>query len=856
MGELQTQNLSPDNPWPGLEPFDESDRDYFHGRAAESGELMRLIRRELLTVLFGRSGLGKTSMLKAGLFPMLRAEDCLPVYLRLDHADGAPALREQVFRELQRACDADGIQAAQPAEDESLWSFFHRRDAEFWSDRNRPVAPVIVFDQFEEIFTLGQETEASRTRLAAFLAELGDLVENRPPDRVKEALEIEPKAARRFDFKRSAVKLVLSFREDFLAEMEDLKEQMPSLMYNRFRLQAMSGAQAYEVITRAGGTLVDDDVARRIIRLAWKNEPSPPVDPADFSRIEIDPALLSVVCSELNHKRQEEIPPLERITFALLNGADREILSGFYERGMADLDPRMRAFVEDELITDRGYRDNYALEDALDLPGVTSKALDTLVRRRLLGVDERQSVRRLELTHDVLTSVVKDSRDSRRAREAVSAAHEQQRRYRRNAAIVGAGGFVMIVLIVLAGWLVLKYRRLLRDWEITRLMAYADRLQDTNYDASLLVNLEAVRIVPDEAESGLRRRFESHPHLSAFLLGHRDAVWSVAFSPDGKRLASASLDRTVVLWDLASRKPTAPLEGFAGKVHCVAFSPDGKRLASANEDKAVIVWDVESRERLATLAGHREAVVDVAFSPDGKRLASASEDQTVILWDVDSQKRLATLPGYKGAVYSVAFSPDGKQLASANNDKAVILWDVDSGKQLDTLKGHEDTVFSVAFSPDGKRLASASRDKTVILWDVASRKQLPPLQGHKDIVFGLAFSPDGKRLVSASKDKTLILWSVASGRKLATLQGHKAAVESVAFSPDGKLLASASDDQTVILWDVESRKTGEGDLANLMAKACRTANRNLTCEEWQSYMGVDKPYRKTCEELPGPEPCR
>src|SRR4051812_1181559 len=277
MAEPQHQTLSPDNPWPGLDSFDEADKDYFHGRTAESSELLRRVRRELLTVLFGRSGLGKTSLLKAGLFPRLREEDGLPVYIRLDHAEGAPDLREQVYQRLQTECEANRVQVTHPEKDESLWSFFHRRDAEFWSERNRPVTPVIVLDQFEEIFTLDQETEAAQARSAAFLAELSDLIENRPSDTVRQELESEPAAARRFDFKRSAAKVVLSFREDFLAEMEGLKEAIPSLMYNRFRLLAMSGTQAYEVITRAGGALVDDDVARRILRLAWKNEPRPPV---------------------------------------------------------------------------------------------------------------------------------------------------------------------------------------------------------------------------------------------------------------------------------------------------------------------------------------------------------------------------------------------------------------------------------------------------------------------------------------------------------------------------------------------------------------------------------------------------
>ena len=198
----------------------------------------------------------------------------------------------------------------------------------------------------------------------------------------------------------------------------------------------------------------------------------------------------------------------------------------------------------------------------------------------------------------------------------------------------------------------------------------------------------------------------------------------------------------------------------------MSFSPDGKRLASASWDKTVKLWDATTGQEVLTLKGHTDKVTSVSFSPDGKRLASASWDKTVKLWDATTGLEGITLKGHTDEVYSVSFSPDGKRLASASSDKTVKLWDATTGLEMLTLKGHTDEVTSVSFSPDGKRLATASRDNTVKLWDATTGLEVLTLKGHTDWVTSVSFSPDGKKIISRDRENYLKVWSVESGMEL------------------------------------------------------------------------------------------
>jgi len=301
--------------------------------------------------------------------------------------------------------------------------------------------------------------------------------------------------------------------------------------------------------------------------------------------------------------------------------------------------------------------------------------------------------------------------------------------------------------------------------------------------------------------------------------GHTDYINSVAFSPNGGQLASASDDKTVRLWNVATGTEIRQFQGHTDWVTSVAFSPDGTKLASASHDKTVRLWDVTTGTQIRQFLGHTFWVMSVAFSPDGEQLASASEDETIRLWDAATGQCICQFLGHTYSVTSVAFSPDGNQLA-ASWDETVCLWNFTTRKittrksivnyilwnrpsqEIRQFQGHTHRVTSVAFSHDGSQLATASWDKTVRLWDVATGTQIHQLLGHTDRVRSVAFSPNGGQLASASYDKTVRLWDVVTGTEIYQFIGHTAPIMSVAFSPDGEQLASASDDKTVRLWDV------------------------------------------------------
>ena len=405
--------VDPQNPWLGLASFTEETRGYFYGREDEIAELARRVQRKLLTILFGQSGLGKTSILRAGIVPRLRPEGYCPVYVRLDYSPDAPEPSEQIKQAIFRATEASGqwSQSGVAVEGEPLWEFLHHRDDVLRDASGKTLIPLLIFDQFEEIFTLAQNDDFGRKRASQFLADLADLVENRAPEALEAMMENDEAAVERFDFTRSDYRILIALREDYLAHLEGVKGIMPSITQNRMRLARMTGAQALSAVMKPGGKLVSEEVAASIVRFIAGG--------SELPNAEVEPSLLSLICRELNTARIAQ--GRSEISADLLAGSRETILSEFYERALADQPAGVRTFIEDAMLTESGFRESLAEERVLKaFAGVRAPpdTLAKLVNRRLLRIEERLDVRRVELTHDVLCGVVKASRDLRLEREA------------------------------------------------------------------------------------------------------------------------------------------------------------------------------------------------------------------------------------------------------------------------------------------------------------------------------------------------------------------------------------------------------------------------------------------------------
>ncbi|NER21069.1 MAG: hypothetical protein F6J96_10220 [Symploca sp. SIO1C2] len=807
------------------------------GRQQDIKRLVERIGRPdyKLTVIYGQSGVGKSSIVQAGLIPALKKQtigtrDVVPIGLQV---------YTHWLTELAKAVSGSLAEVGNLTVDAATLSSTTAIIEQLRKNYKNNLLTVLIFDQFEEFFFVCQDP-TQRLDLYDFLRQC---------------------------FNIPYLKIIFSLREDYLHYLLDFDRLTNLDIINNnildkhiiYYLGNFSTAEAQSVVES----------------LTKKTQFS--LEPALIEQLvqdlagelgEVRPIELQVVGAQLQAEKITTLAQYQEY------GTKEELVKGYLTQVIKDCGPENEEFARLLLYLLTDEQNTRPLKTRADLTrdlqllkgnlGAVSDQLDLVLKIFVASglvflVPETQGDR-YQLVHDYLVTFVRQQKTAelieelqeaekqRKLSEAQRRLSEQKlNRFLKRAllASVAAVG-IMTVLALASVELALQWReevdlasqarrkaQNVQEDQIRALSRFSDTLRDNSaqeFDALVEAIRAGKQLKEHRAQPVVRSQVIAALRSAVYdvrernrLSGHSEGVISASFSPDGQMIATASKDGTVKLWNLFGEE-LQTFNAHQEQVTEVRFNRDSYTLATTSEDGTVKLWKIDQRignrelgignwesgignrelgignglqpQLLHTLVNHRDGVNTVSFSSNGK-LVTGSRDWYAKLWSQEGQL-IKTLTGHGMWVTSVSFSHDNQTIATASLDRTAKLW-TGNGEYLTTLDGHEAGLTSVSFSPDGQ-IATGSEDRTIRLW--SQRGQfLQTLKGHYDTVTSVSFSPNGQELASGSKDKTVKLWS-KDGQLLVTLRGHDSQVNSVSFSPNGQLLLTASEDKTVKLWSL------------------------------------------------------
>jgi len=813
-----------DAPYLGLMTFQPTDADRFFGRDGLIGELCTRIRRDSFVAVFGASGCGKSSLLRAGLLPALERGDATGTeqWLTVLCTPGRHPF-EQLAVRLANLCAISALPVAgQLAERPAAVGVLVEQ---VLVTRSPQARLVLVVDQFEEVFTLCDDERERAGFIDCLLAVAA----------------------------RADARVVLGARADFyarcarhpalVAALRDRQVLVGPLQDDELRcvirepaVRAGLGVEKALVETIIADTRCEPGALPLISHAlleTWKRRSGDVLTLAAYQRTGgVHGAIARTadrVYDELDADGQRIVRNvLTRLTalgqgtedtrrrvghHELLGGSDADAVAAVLARltaaRLVTVDESTAEVAHEALIRSwprlRGW-----LDEDREILAAHRRLTDTVAEWERHGRDEAMLYRGTQLAEWRQRPVdrLNDAERDFLAAGVRAEERETRARRRRTGMLIGTLVSVTSVVTVLAVLAWVAANRATAESRLAfsrQLVANAAIQLQLDPELGLLLAEEAYRTDANPDSEAMLRQAAAASHLRAVVPAHEGKVTGVAFSPDGQHLATSGADGMVRVWrcDRGRLSTTDPLvlTGHQGEVWTPVFSRDGSRIAAAGADGTVTVWDWRSSTTPVVLRGHEGKVWTVAFSPDGHRLASASQDGTAQVWPLDGGAPLV-LRGHEGRVLGVAFSPDGRRLASSGGDNTVRIWSFDGGEPV-VLRGHENSVESVAFSPDGRHLTTASTDGTVRVWDADGSPGSVVLGTHDGTAESSTYSDDGHWIASTGNDGTTRIWNAEGHARPLVLRGHHGTVWAAAFSPDGRQIASASDDGTARVWDVD-----------------------------------------------------
>lgn len=812
--------------YPGIRSFEREEKDLFFGRDNEALDLFSTVKVKPLTVLFSKSGIGKTSLINAGLIPYLENDYFEPIKIRLQDTTISPVAT--VKEVLKPYLNKDILGQYAPGEP-TMWEYL--RACKF-EKKGENFVPVLIFDQFEEFFN-----HEEFGQLSLNLA-LSDLVNERLPDTQQNQFRKIPRKKRTDAdlawYNPIDIRIVLAIRSDRMSALDNLKHYVPTILHDRFQLKPLQTDTARKAIVAPAeiansgfstASFQYEEDAIQTMLAALSNREG-----------EIESFQLQLLCRYIEEQFQilntSENHLVTQKTFGGKSGID-SILNDYYEREIEKLPLEdqtiARRFIEEGLIVEeRRVGLGAGLEQSRF--DVSENLLHSLLESRLIRAEQIHLGKIYELSHDTLVDPILKSYEKRRLAEERQEAQrklkaeqvrlEDANQKKRQARLLAALGFLLFFLALLGG--IFAFRNYLKSEEakkaaeISEIQARGANLASKAWnvyrtDHTLALRLAGAALKLDSTNEEVLQTLRQIINLPGTSLyqsvfkGHAFEVTGIASFPDADKVVTVSFDTDLIIWDLegnmikrvSGKKFDENAEGHASSVTSVAVSPDGQYIFSGGADDLGKLW-TQDGALIRDFEGHTSYVNAVAFSPDGQQLLTGSRDKTAKIWNLNGEV-IRSISGHQADIVAVAFSPDGQTFLTGSYDGTARLWSI-NGQELRRFSFGTSNVLDVTFSPGGGQFLIACADHKAYLYSTTGNLEAT-LEGHSSEVSKVAFSPDGKILATASWDNTAKLWSM-DGREIKTLKGHNEKVTSLCFAADGRSLFTGGFDFLAKSWDV------------------------------------------------------